>query len=331
LKTAIMIVTVLLLSTLAGCGGAVEKKQRLSAGKELFTVDFKEGQTLRYKFVSSRQISLDWASKESKSKRGKDAVDKFSESMEMVIAYTPIEINPYGLTTVKATCESVKVERSKGPRKDPVKGLVGKSFTFTVRPTGKIEDYSQLEKLIKEVGEKAFRPRSRQGKIKDPDMICDFIASQWFLWDSVSSIEKPTEGLSMGQSWRSKLSVPTPMVMKKARDVTYTLDSIRQSKKGRVAVIRSSYSFAESVPRSWPMPYPDGTFQVSGKFGLLGRYKVLYLQGQGEELFNIDAGRKERYNQQYRMQVAASLLFPLPGANPQITIDQKLTMQLIGE
>lgn len=329
MKIALIIVTVIALCILAGCNGAVEEKQRLSEGKELFTVDFQEGQTLRYKFASSRQTSLDWASKESKSKRGKDAVDKFSESMDMVIVYTPIEVNPYGLTTIKATCESVRVKRSKGPRGDPVKSLAGKSFTFTVRPTGVIEDYSQLEKLVKEVGEKAFRPRSRQGRIKDPDMICDFIASQWFLWDSVSSIEKPTEGLSVGQSWKSKLSVPTPMVMKKARDVTYTLDNIRQTEEGRLAVIRSAYSFAESVPRSWPMPYPDGAFQVSGRFGLLGRYKVLDLQGQGEELFNIDAGRIERYSQQYRVQVAASLRFPLPGANPQITIDQKLTMQLL--
>jgi len=110
LKIALIIVTVIALCILAGCNGAVEEKQRLSEGKELFTVDFQEGQTLRYKFASSRQTSLDWASKESKSKRGKDAVDKFSESMDMVIVYTPIEVNPYGLTTIKATCESVRVK-----------------------------------------------------------------------------------------------------------------------------------------------------------------------------------------------------------------------------
>jgi hypothetical protein len=117
------------------------------------------------------------------------------------------------------------------------------------------------------------------------------------------------------------------MVMKEARDVTYTLDEIRQSEKGRLAVIRSSYSPAESAPRSWPMPY-SGRFQMSGMFGFLRGYEVLRLEGEGEELFNIDAGRTEQCNQQYQMQIKASLPFTR-GANPLITIKQNLTMELL--
>jgi len=252
--------------------------------------------------------------------------------MDMVVAFTPIEVDPYGLTTIKATCESVNVKRtSRGARRgarEAVKSLPGKSFTFTVQPTGKMEDCSQLDALIKEIGEKAFRPHSRQGRIKEPDMISDFVATQWFLWDSISSIEEPAKGVSVGQSWKSKLSLPTPMVMRKARDVTYTLDAIRPTEKGRLAVIRSTYSLAESVPRGWPIPY-TGSFQLSGKFGMLRGYKILDLKGGGEEIFNIDAGRTQRYNQQYQMELACSLIFALPGANPRITIKQKLTMQLL--
>jgi len=321
LKTALTIFTVVFLIVPAGCEMRVKEK--------LITVDFQKGQTLRYRFVSHKDIEVNWGPTKSGSKQGKNKVDKSSESMDMVVAYTPIQVNPYGLTTIKATCESVKVRQSrqKGTSKDAVTSLPGKSFTFTVEPTGKIEDYSQLEKLIKEIGKKAFRPKSKRGRVKEPDMIGDFTATQWFLWDSVSSIEKATEGVRIGQSWKSQLSIPTPMVTRKARDVTYTLDEIRQTEKGQLAVIRSSYSLAESAHRNWPLPY-SGSFQMSGRFGFLRGYKFLDLQGEGEELFNIDAGQTEQYNQQYEVQLEAS--FPM-GINmkPRITIKQNLTMKLL--
>jgi hypothetical protein len=185
-----------------------------------------------------------------------------------------------------------------------------------------------LEKLIKETGEKAFRPEDNKGRIKEPDMISDFTATQWFLWNSVSSIEKPAEGVDVGQSWKSKLSVPTPMVTRKAREVTYTLDEIRQTEKGQLAVIRSSFSPAESVSDNWPPTPYSGSFQMSGMFGFLRGYHLLDLQGQGEELFNIDAGRTEQYNQQYQVQMDASLPMGL-GPRPKITIKQTLTMELL--
>jgi hypothetical protein len=121
------------------------------------------------------------------------------------------------------------------------------------------------------------------------------------------------------------------MVIRKARDVTYTLDEIRQSEQGRIAVIRSSYSLAKSVPRTWPIPY-TGTFSLAGPFGayrmIFRGLKVLDLKGQGEELFNVDAGRTKQYNQQYQMQLAP-LVSTLPGIDPRIDIEQKLTMQLL--
>jgi hypothetical protein len=336
LRTTLTIFTVAVLGVLAGCegtDGTVDVIKPLKEGKELFTVDFQEGQTLRYRFVSSRDITLDWGTVRGGSRRAEGYVDKSSESMDMVVSYTPVKVDPYGLSTIKATCDSVKVRRSpsKGRRtsKDAVRSLRGKTFTFTVLPTAKIEDRSQLDELIKEIGKKAFRADTRQGRIKEPDMIGDFISTQWFLWDSISSIEKPIEGVSVGQNWKSKLWLPSPMVMRKARDVTYTFDEIRPSGKGRLAVIRSSFSHAKSAPRGWPVPY-FGRMQVSGKFGMLVGYKVLDLQGKGEELFNIDAGRIEEYSQRYRMAVEASMRFPIPGAKPRITIQQKITMKLLG-
>jgi len=330
LKTAPIIITAAVVAILAGCEPMAADRQPSDTGKELLTVDFQDGQTLRYKFVSSREITVRWDTSQEAATSGKLAAEKSSESMEMVVSYATAKVNPYGLTTVTAACESVKVARSKGPSRDAAESFAGRTFTLAVGPTGKIEDYSQLNELIKEVGKKAFRANTDQGRIKEPDMINDFVASQWFLWDAVSSIEEPSKGVAAGQRWRSKLSVPTPMVMRKARDVTYRLDETRSSDQGRLAVISSSYRLADSAPRDWPIPY-SGTFQVAGPFGFYRNYQVLDLQGRGEELFNIDAGRIEQYKQQYQLQLKASLLMPLSGVSPRITIDQNLTMTLLGD
>ncbi len=334
MKTALVLFVVLALGAFAGCKGPGEQQSVTRQGELLLTVDFQKGQTLQYKFVSSREIDVNWDPSGTTSKSTKSTINQSSESLEMVVAYTPVEVDPYGLTTIQATCKSAKVTRSKSTttragQKDAVEYAAGKTYTFTVGPTGKIEDYSQLNALIQEIGEKPFWEDARLGRMKAPDMIGDFILTQWFLWDSISSIEKPTKGASAGQTWKSKLSIPTPMVMRKAREVTYKLEEIREEAKGRLAVIRSSYSPAESVPSGWPIPY-SGTFAMPGTFGFLRGYKILDLKGEGEELFNMDRGRIEQSTQQYQMQLDASLPLPL-GTNPQITIRQKVTMQLLSD
>jgi len=334
-RTALMFFAVAVVSVLAGCESRVadeklksEKKGLSAKAGELLTVDFQQDQTLRYKFTSTRDIVLDWDPGKKQSKPGKSSIEKSGESVEIVVAYTPIEVDPFGLTTIKATCESVKTRRSKNPQKDAVESLAGKTFTFTVGPTGIIDDYSQLTKLIKDAGKKAFRADTSRGKIKDPDLIGEFTTSQWFLWDSISSIDQAAGGVLPGRTWESVLPVTGPMVMRRAREVKYTLAEIRQSKKGRLAVIRSSYSPAESIPENWaPMPY-SGRFQMRGTFGFLRGYQILELQGQGEELFNIDAGRIENYNQQYQVILQAVIPFGID-VKPQITMKQKFTMQLL--
>ena len=221
----------------------------------------------------------------------------------------------------------------------------GKSFTLKVDPRGKIVDASELTALIQEMGQQAFRAGTAMGRIKEPDMIGDFIASQWFLWDAQSSLERPAEGVAVGQTWRSQLSVPTPMVMRQARNVVYKLEEVRQNvaqppsagalritpegggATGPLAVITSTYTPADSTPAGWPVPY-SGRFQMSGTFGFLGPYEVLGLAGTGTELFNLKTGRLEQRQEKYVLRVRAGL--PPLGikANPHITIDQTLTMEL---
>jgi len=328
LRTPLVSMMALVLAVLAGCEPAASWQRLSGKGKEVLTIDFPAGGTLRYKFTSSRQITVAWDAPQDAPNPDNRTQDKSSESLEMVVSYTPIEIDPYGLTTIKATCDSARVTRSRGSGQDAAESFAGKTFTFAVGPTGRIDNRSELDTLIKEVGKKAFRANTDQGLIKEPDMINDFVATQWFLWDAISTIEQPSKGVTVGQSWGSKLSVPTPMVMRKARDVTYTLDAVRPGDKGRLAVIGSSYRLADSAPRDWPIPY-SGMFQVAGAFGFYRNYQVLELQGEGQELFNIDAGRTEQSSQHYQMRLKASLLILLGGVSPTITIDQDITMTLI--
>ncbi len=325
MKTLVFLLTVTGILFAAGCGTDLDSKTFLS-------VNFQEDQTLRYKFVSKRDIKVNWEP----AKQDLGRTVKSSESMELVVAYTPVEIDSYGLIKIEAVCESVKVKRisskkRQSKKRDAVTTLKGKRFTFSIDATGKIRDYSQLEQLIQETAQNAFRSGGDKGKIKDPDMIDDFIASQWFLWDSVSSREQAVEGIAVGQSWESKLTVPNPLVIRKARNVTYTLSEIRQSEKGRLAVINSTFSPAESFESDWPNPYIKvGKFMVSGEYGFLRNYKVIDLQGQGQELFNIDEERTEEYNHEYKMQVETTLPLGM-GINPLVTINQSLDMQLLGD
>jgi hypothetical protein len=321
-KAATFFIASTALIILAGCNGDRQT--------DIFTVDFKEKQILTYQFVSTRDIELDWDPANAKPRKGK--TEKFSESMKMTVDYKPVQVDPYGLTTIKAKCRAVKARRTSSTSRyassggtDAVESLNGKSFKFTVGPTGKIADFSKIKRLIQRLGDEAFRPGVTGGRIKDPDMIADFIATQWFLWDSISTLPQTSGGVTVGQSWQSRLSVPAPMVLFRSRDVTYTLKEIRTTEQGRLAVIDSLYSAAGRYEQGWPIPY-SGRFQVRGRFGFITGYKVLELSGQGQEIFNIDTGQSEGYNQDYTMKVQGSLPAPMNVTPLIITVKQKLKM-----
>jgi hypothetical protein len=297
------------------------------------TVDFHKRKSLRYKFVSRRSITVDWGT----SKRGTktyENIKRSSERAEMVFSYRPVKIDPYGVTMIEAKCESVEVSRSgEGTTsRDALKNLRGKTFTLEIDSTGSIQDYTSLKDLAYKMGEKAFRTsRQQKRRIKDPDMVRDLVATQWFLWDSISSIPNPAEGVDEGQTWQSQLSVPLPMLVKPARDVTYKLSQIREDEKGKFAVIKSTYSLGEPIPKKWPVPY-EGNFMMSGQFGFFTNYNVASLEGSGEQLFNIEAGRIERDRQSYSVEL--EMLFPMPlgkgeSAKPKTTVRQTITMGLM--
>jgi hypothetical protein len=330
LNAAKVLFVALIIGFLGGCTPA--QKSASVSKKTLLTVDFQQNQSLKYKFLSSRDITIDWGQMKGETGAGKSKVDKSVESLELVVSYTPVEVNLYGLTTIKAVCESAKVNHTtqstrQSARPDAAESFAGKSWTITIDATGKMVDRSKLYDVIRQVGQLAFRPDRSKGLVKEPDMIYDFIASQWFLWDSISSIKNPSQGVAVGDQWQSVLSVPAPMILFAARDVNYKLAEIRRDPNGLIAVIDSSYRLRYPSPSDWPVPYTE-VFQMSGTFGFLRGYKVLDLEGQGQELFDVDAGRIEKDAQKYTMHVRASLPLGL-GITPQITIDQTLSMELL--
>jgi len=333
MKKSVKYITALtFLLFLTGCGQVTKSE------KKFLTLDFKPNQTLRYYFRSYRVTKVDWGIENEEKRvcrtcktKKRIRAKQMTDDMALTIAYKPVEVDPYGLTTVEVKCESVTVKkfvpnRSGYNEQDAISYLKNKTFTIKVGPTGKIEDYSQLEQLIKTLGEKAFRKGSKRGRIKDQDLISDFFATQWFLWNAVSSIPLAWDGVSVGQTWKSKLSIPTPMLLWEARDVNYTLSEIKRTATDELAVIRSTYTLSDSpVPESWPFPY-EGRFRVSGTFGFLINYKILELKGSGEEIFNITKGRTERYKQKMNLKIQSAVRFPVP-ASPIVNIKQSLTMK----
>lgn len=319
----LMCVTCVLI-TLAGCVAPAQK--------ELLVVEFKQGTVLEYKLVSEREITLDLMSDDPKM-QAKNKPQKMSEKLELVIAYKPIKVDPFGLTTIEGTCKSAKVTRtsftSKASAPDAIEQLAGEKFIIKLSPTGKISDYSSLTQVVRKLGEKAFATNTKGNqKIKNPDMIYDFIAMQWYLWDSIATIDNPLDGVAKGKSWKTNQLVPLPIPMIAVRETTYTFDEIEETADGRMASIDSSYVLIKAKLQNWPTPY-SSRFAMRGMFGFLRNYKYESLEGTGRQIFDMDMGVVRSDQQQYTMKISAAFMLPLGDSKPMITINQKMSAELI--
>jgi hypothetical protein len=321
----IIVSAVILCAT--GCQPALQQQ------KELIVVDFKPDTTLRYELISERDTSINLDPEGVASKKGSSKPQKIYEKLEMVIAYTPVEVNPYGLSTISATCESVKVTRKakKQHPTDVMEQLKGKTFTFKVSPIGKIEDYSQIQKIVLDLGEKSISTSNpKKGRVKSPDMISDFVALQWHIWDSIASIENPLKGVKPNQSWTTIQIIPLPVPVQAVKETTYTLREINDSDGYKKAVIESSFTESKEVLGSWPKRY-EGKFQMKGILGFLRGYRTTEITGSGEQIFNIDTGTVISERQQYKTKMSANFMLPLGGMKPEIDVDQKISLRLLDQ
>lgn len=299
-------------------------------------LDFNEGEALRYRFISDKTIVTDYNYADRRV--GKAGNVHVNEALDMIVRYEPFEVDPCGIAKINVYFESVNTVTSSPVRRDAIETLSGKTFAVTIGPDGKIHDKTQLINIIREAGSASFRKSllnsdpNIASSIKDPDLVEDFTAIQWFLWDSLSSMEQAEEGLSVGQKWKSSLPVPTSIFIRPVREVTYKLSNIKRAPQGRIAVINSTYKHTNIVPEDWPpYPWPRG-FTLTGQIGVLmhvfqGLF-VISLEGHGQELFNLDLGRIESSEQEYKVVFRPNSI-PMPNADPYITLKQKVTVQLL--
>jgi len=319
-------------SPVVGSGPAASHQD--SSAKELFVVSFNPAETkkesLRYRLISNRTAIISLGDSGKKSAKSKP--QRTTERLELVIVYKPVDIKPYGQTTIEGFCESAKVKRTssaKSSKTDAVESLAGKSFSFKVSPSGKITDYSQLTDLTRQLGGKAMDSNTRKNQsIKNPDMIFDFIAMQWYLWDSVASIKEPHKGVAIGDSWQNHELIPFPTPAFFTKQTTYTFDSVTDSPEGRIANISSLYANTDARLENMPMPYPE-KFQMRGMFGFLRNYRVQSINGTGVDTINIDTGVLQSRTQYYKLEVTATFMLPLGDSSPELAIDQEINIQLL--
>ena len=307
------------------------------SGDIFLNVDFPDNQTLTYKFTTHREVNL---SLDGSGSGGKE--QKTTEGLEMVIAYTPIETDIYGNITVEAVCESIKINRQTltsrpGTGSDPVANVKGESWRFTVNSFGEIKDYSGMEAVVKSLGDKAITESGKR-RIKDPDLIWDFVATQWFMWDALSSNKNLYSGVAPGQSWSSALLLPFGVRIPAERSVEYSVDD-DYVEGSSIVSINSRYDFRgyenidgkltfRSILKNMPQPY-EGSFQTRGMFGFLRDYKAERLSGEGLARYDIERGVLLSDSQRYEVDMTAAFMFPLGDTSPVLNVVQTIDIELI--
>ncbi len=327
-----------LLAVVCGCQQQQSKpaaEKKLKGDRFYFFVGFEANQPLKYRLVSDRKMTVDLDPTGEFSKGAKSEAQESSEKMELIVRFEPVKADPYGVSTIKAVIESAVVSRTnpnlRSTSGDAVNKASGKSYTLKMTPAGMNQDTCEFEALVKQLGEAAFG-KSPDRRIKDPDMIMDFISTQWFLWDMPSSVPDPRKGIAVGQKWNSLQIVPMPFPMRTGRNVEYKLASVEDTADGKIATVQSIYSMAEKPPQKLPIAY-SGSFQMRGMFGFLQGYKPLKVEGTGVQKYNLDKGVLLSDSQKYTVDVQASM-FSL-GSNagdtpqPNLKLEQTFSIELL--
>lgn len=324
-KFAVIITILLYLLCLGGC----QESERT-----ILVVKFKNDSSLKYRMVSDRKVEIDLDGSEGKAKPS-----MVSEKLELVMSYAPVgQVDPYGITTMKATCGSAKVTRKSSAGRvlpDVAEELTGRSFNFTISPTGKVLDYSEMDALVFELGKRSIIEAGTQGRIKHPDMVADFIALQRHLWDSVASVDQGSRGAKDGQRWKTLEYIPLPIPVRATKETTYTLAGgvdrqVDPEGAERKVEIRSTLALSKEKIMDWPRLY-EGSFRMRGMFGFLRNYRFISLEGTGVQIFNVDAGVVESDEQEYRVLMEASLPMALNADPPLLTVDQKMKIEILTE
>jgi hypothetical protein len=310
-----------------GCQGPLGASQ-----DNWLLVSLEEDVPITYKMVSERKTEFDITA-DDPTKKSRPTTS--SEKLELVMVYTPIDVDPFGLSTVNVECKSAKVTRTqlsgRQDARDAMETLTGKSFTLKLSPTGNIEDITDLERIAADLGKASFTSSKDTARIKNPDMIGDFLALQQYLWAAGSAISNQLN-LKPGDTWQAQQSIPWPLPMypPPARTSTYTLKAITDEEgQPRKAVISSTYAMSETPLEEYIKPYEEGRFQMRGIFGFLRNFQFKHLEGSGKQLFNLDDGLVDSDHQEYLMNVDATFMLPLGSSKPVLTVTQTIDIERI--
>lgn len=325
LKCALLIAVIVVI---AGC-------QEDYSNRQFLVVDYQPNQPVCYKMISHRKSVVDLDPSGKMSKGGKSSAKQVDEKLEITASLTLLDVDKYGYLTIECKYVSVNALRvgasSKGS--DAVESLAGKSAQIKMTPAGLIVDDSQLVSLIQDAGSRALSEKSKDGEaaVKSEEMLSDFVALQFYMFNFLESIKEPLDGLAVGSKWSSELTTPLPLAANVGRKVNYQLketvfDPNSQTNK---AVIVSDYELLTYRPKSTPNIFAGKAYRQKGFFGVL-RVKPKSLTGSGEIIYDIDKGILIKDSQQYELELSAALFLPLPGLDEGVMkVSQKLSIEQI--
>lgn len=304
----------------------------------LLLLDATQNQTVSYHMVSERSVTVDFDPSGKASKGRKSKPQDMTEKLDINATFAFKGTDENGYIILDITYDSVNATRttlsgrSKGAN-DPVEKARGKTVRFKLTPGGRIVDDSDFRKLLTDLGDSAFSGTRGGNRIKDPDMIMDLTALQWFMWDALASLDQTIAKAKTGKTWDSLLPVPMQVPLNAGRDTTYKLTEITVDQQGSPAnaIISSTYELKKKRP-DMPMPYTGG-YQMRGLFGFLRGYKAISLDGQGTQVIDLQRGLITKIDQQYQAGLEAAMLFPLGAGDaepePNMIINQKLSISLM--
>jgi hypothetical protein len=310
----------------AGC-----QKSSLPSQDNWLLVSFEKDVPIAYRMVSERETEIDLTTSDPQKKSRPQTT---TEKLELVMVYTPVKVDPFGISILNAECNSAQVTRTgfsgKKAPSDAMERLVGKAFSLNLTPTGEMADLKDLERLAAELGEASFSA-GKNMRIKNPDMINDFLAMQQYLWTAGSGIPDQLD-LKEGDTWQVHQTIPWPVPIypPPGRITTFTLESIQTEEDlSRKATISSTYAMSETPFEEYVRPYEEGKFQMKGLFGFLRNFQFKHIDGTGTQIFNINEGLIESDHQQFQLDVGANFMLPLGDSLPVLKVNQTISIERI--
>ncbi len=283
--------------------------------------------SIRYQYTSSRQITV-----------GSEVKVENSESSQTMTQELELILNCKPVTSEDAFAYDVTIESAKVSQKDfqgetifnhAVEELQGKPFQLTCSKDGAIVENSEFVKLLKAAADEESFHRHRKALLKEPDMLPDMVAMQYNLFASAAKI-RPENVFSTNQKFSFVEPTPWPVTLFPIPDhqVDCAVKAFKSEDGIKKAKITESYALAEKSQLNMQSIYP-GVYKMPGLLGFMRNYKFDSISGSGEKIYNMKSGQIEKSVQNYTVKGTASYAMPIKDSQPQITVNQTISYEII--